>query len=107
MAHFIGNAPASFTDDAGLAPAYRKDRDKKDAQVMVDPLEIGLGLTAERTQPGIVIDRLGFRMNSRNENHGMCSVNRQLNITKSFALGFKKCNPLGSSCQRSRKSLVG
>jgi hypothetical protein len=84
MAQFIGNAPASFTNDGWLASAYRKDRDKKDAQVMVDPLEKGLGLTAERTQPRIAIDRLGFRMNSRNENHEMCSVNRQFNITKSL-----------------------
>jgi hypothetical protein len=84
VAHFIGNPPASFTDDGGFAAAYRKDGDKKDAQVMVDPLEIGLGLTAERTQPRIAIDRLGFRMNSRYEKHGMRSVNRQLNITKSL-----------------------
>ena len=84
MANFIGNAPASFTDDGGLAPTYRKDRDKKDAQVMVDPLEKGLGLTAEGTQPRIAIDRLGFRLNSRNENHGMCSVNWSFTISRSF-----------------------
>jgi len=49
IAHFIGNAPASFADDGGLAAAYRQDGNKKNAQVMVDSLEIGLRPAAQRT----------------------------------------------------------
>jgi hypothetical protein len=83
MAHFIGNAPASFAYDGGFTPAHRKDGDKKDAQVMIDSLEIGLGFPAQRTQPWIAINRFDSRMNSRNENHGMRS-NWSSTLSRSF-----------------------
>ncbi len=51
---------------------------------MINPLEIGLGLTAERTQPWIAINRLGSWMNSRNENHGMRSMNWSPIILRDF-----------------------
>jgi hypothetical protein len=84
MTHFIGNAPASFAVDGGFAPADWKDGEKKDAQIMINSLEIGLGLTAERTQPWIAINRLGFRMNSRNKNHGIRSANWSFTVWRSF-----------------------
>jgi hypothetical protein len=48
MTHFVGNTAAPFADDGGFAPAYGKDGNEKEAQVMVNPLEIGLRGATER-----------------------------------------------------------
>jgi len=49
VAHFIGDASASLTDDGGFPSAHREDGNKKDAQVVIDPLEVGLYAAAEGT----------------------------------------------------------
>jgi len=49
VAHFIGDASASLTDDGGLPSVHRKDGNKKDTQVVIDPLEVGLHAAAEGT----------------------------------------------------------
>jgi hypothetical protein len=81
MAHFIGNTPTSLADDGGFAPGYRQDGNKKEAQVMVHPLEIRLGLPAQGTQPWVVIELLGLGLKPRDEYHEVALVTSFLIIS--------------------------
>jgi hypothetical protein len=74
MAHFIGNTPTSLANDGGFAPAYPHDGNKKDAQVMVHPLEISLDRPAQGTYPWIAVERLGLGLKPRDEYHGVALV---------------------------------
>lgn len=81
MAHFVGNTPTSLADDGGFAPGYRHDGNKKEAQVIVHPLEIRLDRPAQGTQPRVAIERLGLGLKPRDEYHGIALVTSSLIIS--------------------------
>jgi len=72
----IEHGIAMITHREGYTPFNTEERDKKEAQVMIDPFYPDVGMPADRAGPGLSFYNHGFRLHTTNQKEHITSYHK-------------------------------